>query len=321
MSRKTAIKKPKAEAAKTATRPSKAKAATARTSKSKAATTRTSKAKSRRAPSKALPATARRQRRRLPWRSIGLVALVTAAISGGHWLWSSGQLEAAYDDSVEAAYAFSVDAGFAVTSIQVVGRQESNGDGILEALETSRGAPILRFDPQAARDRIEALPWVQDARVERRLPGLILVHINERGPAALWQFGGVWQVIDKAGTVIEGANPGAFANLPKVVGAGAAARIDEVLKLTDQQPDLASHVYAAIRVGDRRWNLRLHSGIDVRLPENDPFSAWERLARLESVADLLSRNVSVIDLRRSDRLLLRLAPDAELVPDEVGQET
>ncbi|MEO1193480.1 MAG: cell division protein FtsQ/DivIB [Pseudomonadota bacterium] len=286
--------------------------------------TKATSSTSRRKPSSKTQATSpriRRARRALPWRSLSLVALVTAILASGHWLWTSGQVEAAYDDTVEAAYAFSVDAGFAVTSIQVLGRSESKGGEILEALEMERGDPILRFDPQEARDRIEALPWVESASVQRRLPGLIRVEIAERRPAALWQLGGVWSVIDKEGTVIEGASAGAFPALPKVVGPGANSRVDEVLALVSQQPELSMHVYAAIRVGNRRWNLRLHSGIDVRLPENDPVSAWERLARLESLADLLARDVSVIDLRREDRLLLRLAPDAELVPLVEGQET
>ncbi len=264
----------------------------------------------------------RRLRRRLPWRSLAVVLFASALLGGGHWLWTSGHVEATYDEAVEKAYAFSIDAGFAVTRIQIEGRVQSDEIGIIEALETGHGAPILRFDPVAAQARIEALPWIEQAIVERRLPGLIVVRIFEQRPAALWQSEGKWAVIDEAGSVIEGASPAAFAELPKVVGDGAERHVGEILDLAERQPDLAKQIYAAIRVGNRRWNLRLHSGIDVRLPENDPITAWERLARLESVADLLSRDVSVIDLRRDDRLLLRLSPDAEIrPPEEPGQET
>ncbi len=264
----------------------------------------------------------RRLRRRLPWRSLSVLLLVSVVLGGGHWLWTSGQVEEAYDEAVEKAYAFSIDAGFEVTKIEIVGRIQSDEIGIIEALETGHGAPILRFDPVAAQARIEALPWIEKAIVERRLPGLIVVQVEEQRPAALWQSDGKWAVIDEGGSVIEAASPAAFAELPKVVGEGAEAHVGEILDLAKRQPDLASEIHAAIRVGNRRWNLRLHSGIDVRLPENDPITAWERLARLDSVADLLSRDVSVIDLRRDDRLLLRLAPDAEIrPPEEPGQET
>ncbi len=263
----------------------------------------------------------RRLLRRLPWRRLSVVGLVMAILGGGHWLWTSGHVESAANSVVDEIYAATADAGFEVTSIQLVGRTETEEEEILRALETERGAAILRFDPDEARARVEALPWVETATIERRLPNRILIRVTEKRPAALWQSGGEWAVIDSDGTVIEGAAPGAFRELPKLVGEGAQRHAAEILKLTETQPDLAKQVYAAIRVGDRRWNLRLHSGIDVRLPENDMISAWERLARLESVADLLSRDVTVIDLRRDDRLLLRLAPDAEIKQPEEGQET
>ena len=264
----------------------------------------------------------RRLRRRLPWRSLLVLAFVSGLVGGGHWLWTSGHVEATYDEAVEKAYAFSIDAGFAVTKIEIFGHVQSDEIGIIEALETGHGAAILRFDPLAAQARIESLPWIETAIVERQLPGLIVVRVEEQRPAALWQKEGSWAVIDESGSVIEGAIPASFSDLPKVVGPGAEDHVGEILDLAKRQPDLAREIYAAIRVGNRRWNIRLHSGIDVRLPENDPITAWERLARLESVADLLSRDVSVIDLRRDDRLLLRLAPDAEIrQPEEPGQET
>ena len=33
------------------------------------------------------------------------------------------------------------------------------------------------------------------------------------------------------------------------------------------QPDLQKRVVAAVRVGERRWNLRMNNGADVMLPE------------------------------------------------------
>lgn len=306
------------------------KKTTTKARKPSSKTTSAKKATSRRKPARSSRKTVQPRRpsgalkrllRRLPWRPLALVAVASALLGGGHWLWSSGHVETAADSLVDEIYAATVDAGFEVTSIQLLGRTKTEEDEILQALETERGAAILRFDPADARARIEALPWVETATVERRLPNRILISISEKRPAALWQSNGQWAVIDAEGTVIDGAAPGAFPGLPKLVGEGAQTHAAEILALTESQPNLANEVYAAIRVGNRRWNLRLHSGIDVRLPENDMISAWERLARLESVADLLSRDVTVIDLRRDDRLLLRLAPDAEIQRPAEGQET
>jgi cell division protein FtsQ len=45
------------------------------------------------------------------------------------------------------------------------------------------------------------------------------------------------------------------------------------------------------------------------LPENDPGAAWQRLAALDRDNHLLEREVTVIDMRMADRLVLRLPPD------------
>ncbi len=50
-----------------------------------------------------------------------------------------------------------------------------------------RGDSMLGFSLEAARQRIEALSWVEHAAVERRLPGTLVVNLVERRPFAIWQ--------------------------------------------------------------------------------------------------------------------------------------
>ena len=64
---------------------------------------------------------------------------------------------------------------------------------------------------------------------------------------------------------------------------------------------------ASILVGERRWNLRLKNGLDVRLPEDDVASALERLVALDRDAKLMSRDIVAIDLRLPDRVTVRLS--------------
>ncbi|MCH7555160.1 MAG: cell division protein FtsQ, partial [Proteobacteria bacterium] len=57
----------------------------------------------------------------------------------------------------------------------------------------------------------------------------------------------------------------------------------------------------------RRWNLRLDNGVDVELPEAGINAAWRRLADIERRHRLLSRDITAIDLRLPDRLVVRPA--------------
>ena len=118
-----------------------------------------------------------------------------------------------------------------------------------------------------ARQRIETLSWVEHATVERRLPGTVVVFLQERRPFAIWQNQGKFVLIDRSGQVVANQNVAEFRQLPLVVGPGAPAAAAALLDALTDRPELQKRVVAAVRVGERRWNLRLNNGADVLLPE------------------------------------------------------
>lgn len=195
-------------------------------------------------------------------------------------------------------------AGLAVQEITVVGRDRTAVADIMTALGARRGTPILTVDPAAARGRLEALPWVGKAVVERRLPSALHVEIEERQPLALWQLDGDVRLIDGIGETIDIPSVIAFRHLPLVVGEGAAVHAPGLLAMMQHRPDLADRVTAAIRVGDRRWNLQMQGDIEVRLPERGAREAWEKLAALDTEKALLERAISEVDMRVPDQLIL-----------------
>jgi cell division protein FtsQ len=204
--------------------------------------------------------------------------------------------------------------GLTVADITVEGRETTDRETILAALGVGLGTPILAANPTRAKEQLEALPWVRTAVIERRLPDTLYVRLVERKPLALWQHGGKLDLIDREGAVIPVARLDRFAKLPMVVGEGAASHAAELLEMLASEPDLAARVTAAIRVGDRRWNLRIENTIDVLLPADETASAWSQLARLERSSAILKREVLTIDLRLSDRLVLRVSPESSKEP-------
>jgi cell division protein FtsQ len=200
--------------------------------------------------------------------------------------------------------------GLVVTDIKVEGRETTERDTILAALGAAPGTPILAMSPSRAKERLESLPWVRSAVVERRLPDTVYLRLVERKPLALWQHGGKLELIDHEGGVIPVTRLDRFAKLPLVVGEGAAGHAAELLDMLATEPDLAARVTAAVRVGHRRWNLRIDNTIDVLLPADAPAAAWAGLARLERSSAILKRDVQTVDVRLPDRLVLRVNPEA-----------
>ena len=245
---------------------------------------------------------------------IAVPVLISGGVYGGVRLSRSplGQslLQSAADGIIQGTGLL----GLTVADITVEGRETTDRETILEALGVGLGTPILAANPTRAKEQLEALPWVRTAVIERRLPDTLYVRLVERKPLALWQHGGKLDLIDREGAVIPVARLDRFAKLPMVVGEGAASHAAELLEMLASEPDLAARVTAAIRVGDRRWNLRIDNTIDALLPPDETASAWSQLARLERSSAILKREVLTIDLRLPDRLVLRVSPESSKEP-------
>ncbi len=262
-----------------------------------------------------------RRKRRLLWPAFGLLALVAVGF------FAASVLRAFRPGSTVATLQerLGVGAGLLVHDVRIEGREKTPEPLLRAALGVSRGDQLLGFSLDAARARIESLTWVQHATIERQLPGTIVVTLEERRPFAVWQNGGKFQLIDRAGQVVVEQDPvkdaAAFKTLPLVVGPGApesaAALLDQLAAL----PALRSRVVAAVRVGERRWNLHLNNGADVLLPEGAEAAAMSKLMELQTQQALLDRPLQVLDMRLPDRLVVRPVSDGHPPPPPAKRPT
>jgi len=220
-----------------------------------------------------------------------------------------GQLDDVADmvaDKVETRLA---GMGFAVDAVDVTGAQGEIAHQIAQATEVYSGQSIFSVDPEAVRQRVEALPLVRTARVARLWPNRIAVVVETREAYALWQMDGALNVIDRDGVVMAHADVMDPPQLPLVVAEGANASVVEIVEALERNPMIQDWVVGAIRVGDRRWNLRLHSGADVKLPEGDVQASIAILAALHAERGVLRLTAESFDLRGDGDLVLRSRPE------------
>lgn len=201
-------------------------------------------------------------------------------------------------------------AGFRITSVALAGQRRLTREEILETAGVTGRSSLLFLDAADARARLKANPWIAEATVLKLYPGRLHVGVTERDAFVLWQRDGRIDVISEDGTVVEPYAGQPFANLPLVVGAGAATRAKDFLALLDKYPSIRGQFHAAVLVAERRWNVMLKNGIDVRLPEADTEQALETLVKLDRDNKILSRDIAAIDLRLPDRVTVQLSDEA-----------
>jgi len=236
-------------------------------------------------------------------------------------LWASGVFALAGERLGAATQSFLADKGLAIEQVSVTGRTYADKSRLQTALGVERGMSLLHFDIHEARARLEDVDWVDQATVMRLWPDTLRIALVERRPIAIWQLNGELMLIDRDGLVISGEHLGDFANLPHVVGAGAATAAADLIALMNAHPDIRSRLRAAVRVGGRRWNLRLDNGIDVKLPDRGEGEALHLLTEIDRRHRLFGRDIVEIDLRVPKRLFLKLRSEDVVDFDASGVET
>ena len=211
-------------------------------------------------------------------------------------------------------------AGFRIVSIALTGHRHISREEVLATAGITGTTSLLFLDVEQTRERLKNNPWIADATVLKLYPGELQIGIKEREAFALWQKDGQVAVIADDGTVLEPYVAPRLMRLPLVVGRGAETRAKDFLALLDQYPALRDVVRASVLVGERRWNLRLKNGIDVRLPESDVAPALARLVALDREKNLITRDILAIDLRLPDRVTVRLSDAAAQARIEAAKD-
>jgi cell division protein FtsQ len=242
-----------------------------------------------------------------------LGSLSLGLVKGGH----VEEFTAALSDTRNA---MANSAGFRITSVAINGRKQLSQDEVLATGGVNGRSSLLFLDASSVRARLKANPWIADATVLKFYPGQLQIDIIERSAFALWQRDGRISVISDDGAVLEPYLSRGFASLPLVVGKGAETRARDFLALLARYPQVNSVTKAAILVGERRWNLRLKDGLDIRLPENDVGNALAELSRLDKEDKLFSRDIVAVDMRLPDRLTVQLSDDAAKAREELFKD-
>lgn len=240
------------------------------------------------------------------WASIGgILTCFALSLGGPTWLWQSGWLQDFAKSCMKSAVIALGNTGLRVEEILLKGRVHESTTNITRTLNIKQGDPILAVDLKTARERLEKLSWIRAASVKRVFPDTIRVQIAERKPLAVWQQEQRRVLIDAEGTEILERHPDRFPHLLVIAGHQAPKHAISLLNMLAKEPGLRRRVNGARFVGKRRWNIEMDNGIFIRLPEKNTLTAWRRFAYLERQHRLLEQNLTSIDLRIPNQLIVR----------------
>ena len=252
------------------------------------------------------PAARRLMRRRALGRKLGLA--VFAALSGAlafSLLTDGGRQTRVATSFLPEGEQVLTWTGLRVEQVALSGQRFTSDADVFDAIDLPNAGSLLTFHATATRARIEALPWVASATINRVFPAALEVRITERRPTALWLHDNREYLIDATGRVLSALKPGTRTGLPRVSGDGADTEAQALLDLVVRFPRIAERFEMAERVGGRRWTLHLKDGVTIDLGADREAVAFGALSSPEDLGALLAAHDVIIDLRTRGRITLR----------------
>ena len=170
-----------------------------------------------------------------------------------------------------------------VDRVTVKGTVRTTAAQVETAAAVHVGDAMVWLDGGAAAQRIAALPWIRDARVERDWPGSVTIIVTERSPAGWVDTGSGPALVDGAGRVLERVSEPPT-NLPQIVGPKRVRPVGSTITPA-VGAEVAGRLDGLVRADTRRITvtpggvvLGLLSGVDIRIGEPTQVAAKIRSA-------------------------------------------
>lgn len=194
--------------------------------------------------------------------------------------------------------------------IEIYGNNRTSNEDILKVLKDVRNSykavTDSNYEPLIQKLTFEIkkqLPWINNVTVTRNIPNKIAITVTEYEPFAIWEHKENKYVTDKDGNTVLIDDITEFDDLVIISGDEANIHVNSLFNIFAIDPKLSSEVYSATWLGGRRWDIRLNSGLLIKLPESNIGDAWNKLIKIYNMQGSLLE-LKVIDLRIEGNIYL-----------------
>ena len=230
-----------------------------------------------------------------------------AAIAFGAFVWSGFDLR--LNDAVSQIQKMvKYNPEFMISGVNFQGASPHTEKEIRALLPTRFPVSPFDIDVKELKREVESLPAANSASVSLNPSGFIEIVVDERDPALIWRNDFDLLLLDSDGRVVGSArrrldHPG----LPLVAGPGSDAVAHQAMTILATAKPIAEMIRGVVRVGERRWDVVLDRSRRIMLPEKEPIAALAKIIDRHDADGILSRAISVVDLRNPERMTVRLA--------------
>lgn len=186
---------------------------------------------------------------------------------------------------------------FELKEIKIEGNERISQEQLLKESEIRIHNNIFAVNLNEVKKNIEKNPWIWEATVQRILPSIIKITIEEEKVRAVFIKNLKTYFINHRGDIIEEVDDYNIArNYIYLIGENANSSYSTILDYLYNSDKIYSNIEGLIKINDRRWDIKLKNNITLKLPEANLFESLAIFDNILQKNNLLA-HPCVIDLR------------------------
>lgn len=170
------------------------------------------------------------------------------------------------------------------------------------AIGIRHGTNLRSLDLHQINNRIMTVPGIKNSSVRRLPNGDLKIKTQQHNAVAMWTDGVLYYPLSDDGTKIE--KPMERPDNNTIVISGEIP--NNLTEIINSVSALSEYIDYINMVESRRWNIHTKNGTVIYLPENNPVAAINKISVLNQTHKILSRKLSIIDMRDNARILVKL---------------
>ncbi|MBP3545158.1 MAG: cell division protein FtsQ/DivIB [Alphaproteobacteria bacterium] len=172
---------------------------------------------------------------------------------------------------------------------------------IVAAATLAPNTPSYSIDLNMLNERVSKVPGVKKSAVRRMPNGNLSVRVALHRAVALWTDGEHYFPLSADGTIVN--KPTDVRDMSHVVFRGKLP--NNITQITNAAHNLVGNLDYMEWIENRRWNMYTNDGIIIMLPEENPTAAIGTLISLHNNHHILDKDIQMIDMRDSARILVK----------------
>lgn len=164
-----------------------------------------------------------------------------------------------------------------------------------------KNTPLYSIDLDEINSNILSVPGVKDSATRRLPNGNLIIHVSYHHFVAAWTDGESYFPLSDDGTIAN--NPSPERPTTAILFRGPVP--NDITEITNAANDMLTDIDYLEWIENRRWDIHTTGGITIKLPEKDFGTAIAGLITINKNHNILGRDIRVIDMRDTARILIK----------------